>query len=65
MEAEREVSELRSDLAEYEKRHGMDSAVFLTRFEAGEMGDTPDAIEWASLYRMYMHARERLALLDE
>ncbi len=64
-EAERDVLQLQSDLAEYERRLGIHSAEFLRRFEAGEMGDTADVIEWVSVYRMYLRARKRLTLLSD
>ncbi|MBK7219670.1 MAG: hypothetical protein IPH95_22060 [Candidatus Promineofilum sp.] len=39
----------------------MASEVFYQRFEAGELGDGADFIEWASFYDMYRNAKNRLA----
>ncbi len=39
-------------LREFEVRHGIDSATFYARFEAGEMGDAMDFFEWAGLYEL-------------
>jgi len=40
------------ELEEFEERHGMDSATFHRRFEAGELGDGMDFFEWAGLYEL-------------
>ena len=40
------------DLREFEERHGMESATFYRRFEAGELGDALDFFEWAGLYEL-------------
>jgi len=40
------------DLREFEERHGMESATFYRRFEAGELGDAMDFFEWAGLYEL-------------
>lgn len=62
-EEEKAIKTLRGDLDELEARFGMESSDFFERFERGEMGDDIDFIEWASLYQMYEHASQRLALL--
>ncbi len=55
------IDQLRADLDEFEARYKMDSPVFYKRFEAGELGDAMDYIEWASLYQMYVNALAREA----
>ena len=60
-EAQRDVEELGADLLRFEDRFGMASEVFYQRFEAGELGDGADFIEWASFYDMYRNAKNRLA----
>lgn len=62
-EEEELISQLRSDLNEFETRYGMDSSTFYKRFRAGEMGDAMDFMEWASLYDMHQNAIARLELL--
>lgn len=64
-EARRDVEELSADLLKFEERFGMDSQTFYARFEAGELGDDMDFIEWAAFFNMYQHAQERLAALGE
>ncbi len=62
-EERKSIEELRVDLDEFEDRFGMKSSEFYDRFEAGEMGDDADFIEWASYYQMYERAMKRLELL--
>lgn len=64
-EAQRDVDELRADLIGFEKRFGMASEEFYDRFEAGEMGDDADFIEWASFYDMYQNAKSRFDALSD
>ena len=39
------------ELATFEQRYGLDSATFYRRFQAGEMGDALDLVEWAGLHQ--------------
>lgn len=64
-EAQNDVNSLRADLLKFEERFGIKSEEFYTRFEAGEMGDNADFIEWASFFDMYQNAKERLAALSD
>lgn len=64
-EAQQDVEELRTDLLKFEEQFGMITEEFYNRFEAGEMGDSADFIEWASFFDMYRHAKERLAALSD
>jgi hypothetical protein len=63
-EARKDVEELRADLLKFEERFGMASEEFYNQFEAGEMGDDADFIEWASFFDMYQHSQRRLAALS-
>ena len=40
------------DMADFEKRYGMESSTFYRRFETGELGDSADWFEWAGLYEL-------------
>lgn len=40
------------ELRAFENRHGLDSATFYRRFEAGELGDAMDFFEWAGLVEL-------------
>jgi IMP dehydrogenase/GMP reductase len=64
-EAQRDAEELSADLLKFEERFGMESQAFYKRFEAGELGDDMDYMEWAAFFNMYQHAKERLEALSE
>jgi hypothetical protein len=53
-----------SELAEFERRYGMDSAEFYRRFEAGEMGDAADLFEWAGLYELQQDIAKKISRLE-
>jgi len=52
------------DLREFERRYGMESAVFYRRFEAGELGDAMDFFEWAGLYELRQDILEKTRRLE-
>ena len=52
------------DLREFEKRYGMDSATFFSRFEAGELGDAMDFFEWAGLYELRQDILDKIQRLE-
>lgn len=62
-DAQKDFDLLSSDLAAFEEKHEMESAEFFAQYEAGELGDDMDYIEWASLYQMCERVRQRLELL--
>lgn len=64
-EEQKTIDRLRPDLIRFEARYRLRSADFLARFEQGELGDTEDYTEWASLYRMYLRAVRRYVLLTQ
>lgn len=53
--AEAQLTDLRVELARFERRYAMSSADFSARYRAGEMGDDADVFEWHALYKMYIH----------
>ena len=68
---EREITrmlELKTRLSEqrrnFEKKYGLDSSDFYSRYENGKMGDDMDFIEWAATVDMLSNAETRLALLQ-
>ena len=52
------------DLHEFEKRHGMETATFYQRFEAGELGDDMNFFEWAGLYELYQDIIKKTRRLE-
>jgi len=53
------------DLAEFEQQYQMSSEAFYHRWQAGELGDEADFMDWNALYQMACQVRERLNLLRE
>ena len=41
-----EIRQIDSSLAELEKRHNMNSDIFFSKFNAGELGDDREYIKW-------------------
>jgi hypothetical protein len=62
--SQQKLAELKQDLAQFEERYALSSDEFYNRFQAGEMGDAMDFIEWASLFQMVCKLRERIDLLE-
>ena len=55
---------LAKELSQFEKRYALQSDNFYQRFEAGELGDDVDFIEWAATVEMLMNVNRRLELLE-
>jgi hypothetical protein len=52
------------ELQEFEHRFGIDSATLYKQFEAGEVGDTMDYFEWASLYELREDLLQKIHKLE-
>ncbi len=61
--SERQLDQLEQDLTEFEHQYGLSSEQFYGKFQAGEIGDAMDSVEWASLFQMAERLRERIGLL--
>lgn len=57
------LRDLEHDLGELEQQYEMSSEEFFHRWQAGEMADTADFMDWNALYQMVREVRERLDLL--
>jgi len=55
---------LQRDLAELERKHGISSKEFYERFQAGQMSDEADFMEWNVLYKMATKLQNRLSILQ-
>lgn len=53
------------ELKAFEQRFGMTSAILSEKFEAGEVGDTMDYFEWASLYELQKDLVAKISRLNE
>jgi hypothetical protein len=60
----RRLRRYEQELREFEARHGMDSATFYLRFEAGELGDAMDFCEWAGLIELRDDLQEKIRRLE-
>jgi len=57
------LRDLERDLADFEQQYHMTSEAFFQRWQAGELEDTADFMDWDALYQMACELRERLDLL--
>ena len=57
------IKRLETDIQHYEAQYGMAANDFYRQFQAGELGDSMDFIEWSSLILMRTHLEERLEVL--
>lgn len=55
---------LARELSQFEKRYDLQSDHFYQRYEAGELGDDMDFIEWAATIEMLANVKIRLELLE-
>jgi hypothetical protein len=60
---EAQLAALAEDLARFERRYAMTSAVFFARYQAGQMGDDADVFEWNALYKMHIRLAEAVKSL--
>lgn len=68
---EREISrlegmkrDLQSDLLDFEMVYGMDSQSFYRQYEAGELGDQMDFVEWSASVEMADNLDHQIHLLQ-
>ena len=59
------LRDIERDLAELEQQYQMSSEVFYRRWQAGELGDAADFMDWNALYQMACQVRERLNVLRD
>ncbi|KAA0253128.1 MAG: hypothetical protein KPEEDBHJ_01445 [Anaerolineales bacterium] len=55
-----QLEEIERVMADYERQYDMKTAEFFEEFEAGQLGDAMDFVEWASLTKMAKHLHEVL-----
>ena len=58
------LRETEKDLSEFEHQYNMSTADFFSQWQAGQIDDRMDYVEWASLAQMAENLRKRLALLS-
>ena len=60
---EADLQRVEEALAEFEQRYGLTSEDFCSRFQAGQMADTADFMEWNVLCKMRQRITARLHIL--
>ncbi len=55
---------LQQDLVELERKYRISSEEFYEKFQAGQIGDEADFMEWNVLYKMTTKLRNRLGILQ-
>jgi len=58
------LSGYRETLEELERRHGMDTDIFLQRFEAGDLGDAAEWFDWEAFAALKAEAERKLGELE-
>jgi vacuolar-type H+-ATPase subunit D/Vma8 len=58
-----QLRQLQADLAGFEQKYQRSSTEFYQQFQAGQIGDAMDYVEWASLVQMADNLHKRLRLL--
>ncbi|MBO1352239.1 MAG: hypothetical protein EBE86_034975 [Hormoscilla sp. GUM202] len=61
--SQQQATELAEDLQQFEAQHQMSSSDFARRFQAGELGDDVDFVEWNAFYKMWCSVQKRLKIL--
>ncbi len=62
-QSQAEMQRLRERLSAYEEQYHLSSQEFYQRFQAGELGDEMEYVEWSVFWDMYQAAERRLAEL--
>jgi len=61
----REIRQIKSSLAELEKRHNMSSDIFYVKFNAGELGDDREYIKWYAYKDTHNKLMERVKEIEK
>ena len=56
--AARDVVELQNRLRAFEQEYRLTTEEFYRRYEAGQLGDSADFMEWSSFYDMWRSAQQ-------
>ncbi len=63
--AEQELTDLQQRLQALESQYQLSSADFYQQFQAGELGDDMDFVEWSIFYEMRDSVQKRLETLQD
>ena len=59
------LDEYKKDLETFEREYKMSSAVFIQKFESGDLGDDAKWFDFLFAYRAYEHVKKKLKLIEE
>jgi hypothetical protein len=59
-----QAAELQDKLQAYETQYNMPSDTFCQQFDADELGDSMDFVEWSAFYDMWQAVQMRLGVLQ-
>ncbi len=60
---ESDLQRIAESLAQFEQQYGLSTDEFFRRFQAGQLRDTADMMEWNALYKMRERIMARLQIL--
>ncbi|MEW5718176.1 MAG: hypothetical protein AB1817_06100 [Chloroflexota bacterium] len=60
---EADLQRITESLTQFERQYGLATDEFFRRFQAGQMRDTADMLEWNALYKMRQRIMARLQIL--
>ena len=60
---QKQLSQLQADLAQFEQQYSLSSVDFYQRYQASQIDDQMDYVEWASLVQMFHNLKNQLQLL--
>jgi hypothetical protein len=55
-----EIMGIKADMVQLERKHGMDSSSFYSKFSSGELGDDQDFMLWSGLVELLRDSEEKL-----
>ena len=61
--SQQQATELAGELQQFEAQYQMSLSDFARRFQAGELGDDVDFVEWNAFYKMWCSVQKRLKIL--
>ena len=59
------IKRTKSILEKLEKKYDMSSHAFYEKYQKGEMGDSPDMIDWSGEYKILLKLEKDLKHLEE
>lgn len=59
------INRLQNELKEYEKKFIMHSEEFYNKYQTGQMGDSPEIIDWAGKFEILFDLKDEYQTLKE